>query len=150
MTKVVLSTQSKIVMATSGLVYGLQSRKQTHFSMQPVHMCLVRSLLCFIFILLLLLFLPTYKVIKLTSPLLALGATIQAFDYVTNRMSNMTTTSGIAREVTTTGKILTHVPIKHNWKTLPMQMLVVLVFIAAVSTAVIYPSMSPYPPPFGI
>lgn len=57
-------------------------------------------------------------------------------------MSNMTTTSGLAREVTTTAKTLSHVLMKHNWKTLPMQMLVILAFVAAVSIAVIYPSMS--------
>lgn len=70
-----------------------------------------------------------------------LGIGIQAFDYVTNRMSNMTTTSGPAREVTTTAKSLSHALKKHNWKTLPLQMLVIIAFVAAVSIAVIYPSM---------
>jgi ATP-binding cassette subfamily A (ABC1) protein 3 len=70
-----------------------------------------------------------------------LGIGIQAFDYVTNRMSNMTTTRGLAKEVTTTAKTLSHVSVKHNWKTLPFQMLVIIAFVAAVSIAVIYPSM---------
>jgi len=139
MMNAILSAQLKIATATSGSVYGLRTQKQTHSSMQPVHMCLVRSHLFHVYSLHANIrscntnFLPAPPV---------LGVSIEAFNYVTNRMSNMTTATGIAREVHTTGKTLNHVPIKHNWKTLPMQMLVVLALVAAVSTAVIYPSRS--------
>jgi hypothetical protein len=68
---------------------------------------------------------------------------MQAFDYVTNRMSNMTATTELPREVSSTVQVLNHVPIKHDWRTLPLQMLVLLAFVAAVSTAVIYPGKSP-------
>ncbi|OKL56003.1 hypothetical protein UA08_08671 [Talaromyces atroroseus] len=65
----------------------------------------------------------------------ATGIGLQAFDYVTNRMSNMTASAGLTRKVSSSVQVLNHVPIKHEWRTLPLQMLVVLVFVAAASTA---------------
>lgn len=67
---------------------------------------------------------------------------MKAFDYVTNRMSNMTAATGATREVNSTVQVFNHIPIKHDWRTLPLQMLVILAFVVAVSTAVIYPGIS--------
>lgn len=66
---------------------------------------------------------------------------MQGFDYMTNRMSNMTATTGVTRQVSSTVQIFNHVSIEHDWRTLPLQILILLAVVAAVSTAVIYPSI---------
>lgn len=63
-----------------------------------------------------------------------------AFDYLTNRLTNMTASTGQARHVTSNIKIFNHAPIKHDMLNLPLQMLLVLAFIVSASTAVLYPS----------
>jgi hypothetical protein len=66
-----------------------------------------------------------------------------AFNYVTNRLTEMAASTGQARRVTSNLAILNHVPIEHGILNLPLQMLLVLAFIVAASTSVLYPGTFP-------
>lgn len=66
---------------------------------------------------------------------------MQGFDYITNRMNNMTATTGVTRQVSSIVQIFNHVSIEHDRRTLPLQTLILLAFVTVVSTAVIYPSI---------
>ena len=69
---------------------------------------------------------------------------LAAFSLITNRMAN-STSSNQARHMTTKLRTMRHVNPVHDWRNMPIAILLVIVFVASVSTAVIYPSMFQFP-----
>lgn len=65
---------------------------------------------------------------------------LATFGLITNRMGNSTSNSQ-ARHMTTRLRTMRHVHPVHDWRNMPIAILLVIVFVASVSTAVIYPSM---------
>lgn len=65
---------------------------------------------------------------------------LATFGLITNRMANSTSSSQ-ARHMTTRLRTMRHVHPVHDWRNMPIAILLVIVFVASVSTAVIYPSM---------
>lgn len=67
------------------------------------------------------------------------GVGLAGFSFLTNRIANSTSTTK-ARKITTSMRVMRHVQPSHGSFDLPMIILVVIAFVAAVSTAAIYPS----------
>ncbi|KAJ5587579.1 uncharacterized protein N7459_003344 [Penicillium hispanicum] len=63
---------------------------------------------------------------------------LAAFSLITNRIANSTSDTH-ARQMTTRLRTMRHVEPVHDWKDMPVSILIVIVFMASVSTAIIYP-----------
>ncbi|KAI9041867.1 uncharacterized protein KD926_006412 [Aspergillus affinis] len=63
---------------------------------------------------------------------------INAFSFLTNRLAN-STADNQARLVSTTLRTFRHVQPVHDWRNMPISILIVVAFMAAVSTTAIYP-----------
>lgn len=60
---------------------------------------------------------------------------------ITNRIANSTSNTR-ARQISSGLSTLRHVQPDHNWLNMPVSILIVIVFTASVSTAIIYPGMA--------
>lgn len=63
------------------------------------------------------------------------------FSLITNRIANSTSDTR-ARQITTALSTMRHVNPVHNGLNMPVSILIVIVFMASVSTAIIYPGMT--------
>ncbi|THC93214.1 hypothetical protein EYZ11_007296 [Aspergillus tanneri] len=63
---------------------------------------------------------------------------LSAFSLITNRIAN-STSKNQARQVSTDLRLMRHVRPVHDWRNMPIAILLVIVFMAPVSTAIIYP-----------
>ena len=72
--------------------------------------------------------------------IICIDSGLATFGLITNRMANSTSNSQ-ARHMTTRLRTMRHVHPVHDWRNMPIAILLVIVFVASVSTAVIYPSM---------
>ncbi|KAE8392439.1 hypothetical protein BDV23DRAFT_181593 [Aspergillus alliaceus] len=66
------------------------------------------------------------------------GSRLSAFSLLTNRIANSTATQK-ARHLSTRMRLMRHVESHHDWRNLPISMLLVIALVGAVSTASIYP-----------
>lgn len=66
------------------------------------------------------------------------GSSVSGFGLVTNRIANSTSDTQ-ARKISTSLQTMRHVEPEHNELNMPVSILIVIVFMASVSTAIIYP-----------
>ncbi|KAE8150913.1 hypothetical protein BDV25DRAFT_139348 [Aspergillus avenaceus] len=66
------------------------------------------------------------------------GSQLSGFSYLTNRIVNSKSKQS-ARKLSTRMRMMRHVDSNHDWRNLPISMLLVIVMVGAVSTASIYP-----------
>lgn len=69
-----------------------------------------------------------------------MGEYANTFNLITNRVANSTTTTGTAREVTTSLRSMRHITNTVDFRSMPIAVLITLAFICAASIAVIYPA----------
>jgi len=69
-----------------------------------------------------------------------MGEYASTFNLITNRIANSTTTTGTAREVTTSLRSMRHITNRVDFRSMPIAILITLAFICAASIAVIYPA----------